>query len=319
MNSRIKIVGISLFGFFIILGLILNIFAAYQATNFTHFIDPNKKVSVLDENSSFEKKLSSVLFGIQIPKPKNAKVDLDFVEVDTVIADVNLEVWRFDMEPSKGIVALFHGYKSTKSALWREAQSFYRMGYSVVLVDFRASGNSDGMVCTIGYNEANDVVNVYNWIQVQYPNQPIYLYGISMGAAAVLRAVSVLDIHPNAIMVQSSFSTMNGATKNRFRLLGLPSWPMANLLTFWGGYVNDFDAFKLNPSEFAKQITTPTLVIHGVLDNRVSWEDSETIYDNLQGPKEFGVFSKSGHESMLNKEEANWVYLVTNFLESAKK
>ena len=319
MNRRIKIVGISLVGVIVILSLVLNIMAAFQAKNFTHFVEPNPTISVLDENSSLTKKISSVLFGVQIPKPQNQLVDLDFVEVDTIYGDVNLEIWRFDMEPSKGIVALFHGYKSTKSTMWREGRSFYRMGYSVILVDFRASGNSDGFVSTIGFYEAEDVVNTFNWCKENYPNQPIYLYGASMGAAATLRAVGELEIEPAGIMVQSAFSTMKGATINRFNLLGLPSWPLANLLTFWGGYINGFDAFVFNPIQYASKINTPTLVIHGSLDNRVSWEDSEGIYKNLQGPKEFGVFGKSGHESILNNEEANWVYLVTNFLDSTKK
>jgi alpha-beta hydrolase superfamily lysophospholipase len=304
-------IGLFLLGF-----ILLNSVAAFQAWSFTHFIEPNNSALELNENSSFRHKLESIVFGVEIPKPQNTPVDLDFIEVDTISGKVNLEVWRFDMEPSLGVVALFHGYKSSKSALWKEAQAFYRMGYTVILVDFRASGNSDGNQCTIGYFEALDVDNTLAWCTENYPNQKIFLYGISMGAAAILRSVSELDSNPDGIIVQSSFSNMLATSKNRFELMGIPSFPSAHLLTFWGGYLNDFNAFEHNPSEYAKNVNCPTLLIHGMLDNRVSWKDSKEIFENLKGEKEFGVFSKSGHESILNHEEANWVYLVTNFMQT---
>ena len=304
-------IGLFLFGF-----ILLNFVSAFQAWSFSHFLEPNNQTVELNEHSSFSHKLESIVFGVKIPKPQNTTVDFDFIDVDTIPGNINLEVWRFDMEPSLGVVALFHGYKSTKSALWKEAQAFYRMGYTVVLVDFRASGNSEGYQCTIGYYEALDVNNTLSWCKENYPDQKIFLYGISMGAAAILRSVGELHSQPDGIIVQSSFSNMLDTSKNRFKLMGIPQFPSAHLLTFWGGYLNDFNAFEHNPSAYAKKITCPTLLIHGMLDNRVSWEASKEIYENLKGEKEFGVFSKSGHESMLNHEEANWVYLVTNFMQT---
>ena len=300
----------------LILFISLNFIAAFQAWNFTHFETSVNSTVTLNENSSFTPKAKAILFGVKYPKPVNADVDLDFVQVDTIPGKYNLEIWRFDMEPSKGVVALFHGYKATKSSLWKEALAFYRMGYSVVLVDFRASGNSDGNQCTIGYYEAEDVQNTLAWCRTNYPNKNVFLYGVSMGAAAVIRSVGELHIKPDGILLQSSFATMLGTAKNRFELMGVPSFPSAHLLTFWGGYLNDFDALSFNPYQYAKNINCPTLIIHGMLDNRVSYTDSKSIYTNISGPKEFATFSKSGHESILNKEEANWIYLVTNFMET---
>lgn len=299
-----------------LLFVLLNFVAAFQSWNFTHFSKPDDNFEVLTENSSFWRKSKAILLGIKVPKPKNRNVDLDFVEVDTIQGETNLEIWRFDMEPSKGVVALFHGYKATKSSLWNEAQAFYRMGYTVILVDFRASGNSDGNQCTIGYFEAQDVSNTVDWCKENYPDQNVFLYGVSMGAAAILRSVGELNSQPDAILIQSSFATMLGTAKNRFNLMGLPEFPLAHLLTFWGGFLNDFDAYNYQPIRYAKNVHCPTLVIHGMLDNRVSYLDSKGIYTNISGPKEFATFSKSGHESILNKEEANWLYLVTNFMET---
>jgi alpha-beta hydrolase superfamily lysophospholipase len=315
-STRFKGLFIGFISITLMVFILLNVLAAFQAWNFTHFMKPDENYTPLNENSSIPKKAKSILFGIKMPKPKNSNLDLDFIEVDTILGDLNLEIWRFDMEPSKGVVALFHGYKATKSSLWNEALAFYRMGYTVILVDFRASGNSDGHQCTIGYYEAEDVSKTLVWSRKNYPNQKVFLYGISMGAASILRSVGELNAKPDGILVQSSFATMLGTAQNRFDLMGVPSFPSAQLLTFWGGYLNDFNALNHNPIEYAKNITCPTLVIHGMLDNRVSYEDSKNIFNNIQGPKEFATFGKSGHESILNKEEANWIYLVTNFMET---
>lgn len=307
-----------LFAFVILLlaFVFLNIIAKNHAEKFTHFSSQKQERIINIADSSFAVKSKALFWGIPISKPTNSEIDFDFVEIDTISGKLNLEIWKLDMEPSKGIVALFHGYRASKSSLWKEALAFYRMGYSVILVDFRASGNSDGDTCSIGYYEAEDVQNVIHWCNIEYPDKKIFLYGASMGAAAIMRAVSQLNINPNAIMLQSPFGTMLGAAKSRFKLMGVPAFPSAHLLTFWGGYINDFDAFSHNPMDYAKNIHCPTLLIHGQLDNRVSWEESKGIFDQLAGPKELATFGKSGHESILNHEEANWVYLVTNFMET---
>ncbi len=298
----------------ILLGFgILNFVAASHASKFTHFKNNNLNQSYTQKN---QVSFSQLILGIDLSKPLNDSIDLDFVEVDTIIGIENLEIWRLNMEPSLGVVALFHGYHATKSSLWPEALAFYRMGYSVILVDFRSSGNSTGNTCTLGYFEAEDVKSTYDYCRENYPDKNIFLYGSSMGAAAIARSVAQLKIEPEGILLQSSFPSMLSAVQQRFKMQGIPPFPSAQLVTFWGGYLNGFNAFRHNPVEYAPYITCPTLVIHGLLDDRVSYEESKHIYTQISGPKQLAVFGNSGHESILNKEEANWIYLVTNFMET---
>ncbi len=297
----------------LILFLALNFITASHAYHFTHF---ETSISEGGRVANSEVSISELFTGISLAKPINDSIDLDFVDIDTIHNKENIEIWHLDMEPSKGVVALFHGYRATKSNLWQEAMAFYRMGYTVVLADFRGSGNSSGRNCTIGYFEAEDVVTTFKFCKNQYPNQPVYLYGSSMGAAAITRAVGELKIEPHGILLQSSFPTMLSAVQARFKLQEIPPFPSAQLVTFWGGYLNGFNAFEHNPVDYAVHIQCPTLVIHGMLDDRISYEDSKAVYAAISGPKEIAVFGKSGHESILNKEELNWIYFVTNFMET---
>tara|TARA_R110002050_G_scaffold109799_1_gene221450 strand:- start:200338 stop:201321 length:984 start_codon:yes stop_codon:yes gene_type:complete len=301
---------------FILSFLGLNIFIAGQAWNFTHFVTSPVASGQLNSENTFWNKTKTTFIGVSIPKSINDSVDLDFVEVDTIHGEINLEIWRFDMEPSKGVVALFHGYNSSKSSLWKEAQAFYRMGYTVVLTDLRASGGSDGNQCSFGYYEATDVANTLTWCRNNYPQKKVFLYGVSMGAAAILKSVGSLHAKPDGIIIQSSFPSLHNALQNKMSPMVRSNFITSYLLTFWVGALNNFKALDFKSISDAKKVTCPTLVIHGMLDTQVSYEDSKSMYKNLKGPKELATFSKSGHESILTHEEANWVYLVTNFMQT---
>ena len=59
------------------------------------------------------------------------------------------------------------------------------------------------------------------------------LYGISMGAAAILRAVHSCGVQPDAIIVEAVFDRMLATVGHRFEVMGLPSFPGLKCL-FYG-------------------------------------------------------------------------------------
>jgi len=72
----------------------------------------------------------------------------------------------------------------------------------------------------------------------------------------------------------------------RFRSMNAPTFPMAGLLVFWGGLQNGFWAFGHNPTEYAKKINCPTLLMYGQQDDKVSRAEIDEIFANLAGQKE---------------------------------
>ena len=56
-----------------------------------------------------------------------------------------------------------------------------------------------------------------------------------MGAASVLRSVHSCGVQPDAIIAESVFDRMLTTVRHRFELMGVPSFPCAELLVFWGG------------------------------------------------------------------------------------
>jgi uncharacterized protein len=64
-----------------------------------------------------------------------------------------------------------------------------------------------------------------------------------MGAVAVVRAVAVAPVNPSAVIVEGLYDRILSAIRNRFGSMGLPSFPSAELLAFWGGVQMGFPAF----------------------------------------------------------------------------
>ena len=96
--------------------------------------------------------------------------------------------------------------------------------------------------------------------------------------------------------------------------MNIPSFPFAELLLFYGGIQTGFNPFKHNPTEYAKQIQIPTLVLYGAKDGRVTRKEIDQIYENLSGEKELVIFENSGHEIYLNDHKDDWSNEVDNFL-----
>jgi esterase/lipase len=109
---------------------------------------------------------------------------------------------------------------------------------------------------------------------------------------------------------------MYQTTAKRFSNMNVPAFPMAGLLLFWGGTLNGFWAFGHNPSEYAKNITCPTLLLYGEKDNRVSRKEINTIYFNLSGEKKLKTYPLSGHENYLKKYKKEWSSDVSTFLKT---
>src|SRR5690606_33688061 len=199
-----------------------------------------------------------------------------------------------------GTVLVFHGYLSNKSRMLDKAHEFYNLGYSVLLVDFMGSGGSDGHATTIGYDEAIQVRDAIAYLH-QSGTPKIILFGTSMGAVAILRAIHEYKVSPDAIILECPFGTMQQTVAARFDNMNIPTFPMANLLVFWGGAQHGFWAFAHNPQEYAQDVTCATLLMYGAKDKTVSRQETDNIYNNIKGNKQLVIFPEAGHENHLKK------------------
>lgn len=264
--------------------LCINVIAYLHAYKFTHF------AKLISERTSDPKELSplaksKILFtGIDNPRPKNKKYPLNEFRTIKINSTVVLECWQLRVPEAKGTVIMFHGYAGEKSSLLDRADEFLKLGYQVLLVDFMDSGGSEGDRTSIGFAEAEQVKDCYNYI-LNEGESNLILFGTSMGAAAILKSIADYPINPSSIIIECPFGSLYKTVKARFKLMNVPSFPMAGLLCFWGGVQNGYWAFSHNPSEYAKSVTCPVLLLFGEEDDRVGLDETNLIFKNLQGEK----------------------------------
>jgi pimeloyl-ACP methyl ester carboxylesterase len=137
-----------------------------------------------------------------------------------------------------------------------------------------------------------------------------------MGAAAVLRAISLGQISPAGLILECPFDRLSTTVKHRFRAMGVPSFPLADLLLLWGGIQKGFNAFAHNPDNYARAVQCPVLLMHGDCDPRVTLDEVKRVYQAIPGRKELKLFPRLGHELYVTAHPEVWKQNVEDFLKT---
>ncbi len=316
---RRRIIGLVLLGLSAFNGM-----AWMQAWNLTHYAPAGPVRLRPPEQWSLPERAWTILTGVQVPRPQNtaplaagvsAALPVPYRTERIALAGGEwLEVWQ-DAPPSpRGSMLLFPGYAMSKVSLLPVAAAFYGQGYRVILADYRGVGGSSGNDTTLGVREGADVAAVVAYARQTQPGGPLLLYGESLGAAAILRAVAHEGVQPSAVILEAPFNRLVDTVGNRFQALGLPAFPAAPTLVFWGSMQEGMDGFADNPVDYAAAVTCPTLLLHGDRDPRVTVAQTAAIYTAFAGPKQWVAFPTAGHESLYAADPARWHAAVRPFL-----
>lgn len=301
----------------LIIFIMMNVVAFFHAYKFTHFTE--EKVSKTDsKNISSYEKMITLLFGINNPRPQNNTLPIQQYETIILQSNKKIECWYIKRDSSKGTIILFHGYGGDKSSLIDKSNEFIKLGFSTLLVDFMGSGGSEGNQTTIGFKESEEVKTCIEYLTL-IGEKNIYLFGTSLGAVAIMKSINDYKLTPKGIILECPFGSMYETTCARFNSMKVPTFPMASLLVFWGGLQNGFWAFVHKPTEYAKNIACPTMLLYGQQDEKVSRGEIDRICANLQGNKRLETFPLAGHENYLVKYKGKWVESINALIKSTEK
>ncbi len=311
------VVGVLLVGF-----ALLNLLAYQHAWSMMHFTADRHKTGE-PESLSFGQKIMVLLCGVKITRPETKDRPTTLSPECKVLTipgtnGIRLGAWYCPGPPQSPLVILFHGYIGEKSGTLPEAKALLELGCSVLLVDFRGSGDSSENYTTIGYKEAEDVAAAFTYSQEHLPHSKIILYGQSMGACAVLRAVHSCGVRPDAILIEAVFDRMLTTVQHRFEAMKIPSFPCAQLLIFWGGRQIGFNGFSHNPMDYAAAVNCPALFLHGTLDPRAHIEEARRVFEAVPSFKRFAEFPDCGHEAAAKRFPEKWKDAVGPFLKETE-
>lgn len=290
-----------IYQFIIITFIILNILSYAGAYYLTHFNYSNRQVT-------------------------SKKPDEIGLKYETKRISINnnewLDTWFIPVEnKSNGTVLLFPGNNGSKAKqLLAPARVFHNLGYDTLLVDFRGLGASSGNSTTIGVRESEDVALTVNYAEQLKLQHPYILYGVSMGSAAILKAIADEDknINPEAIILEAPFARLVNAVSSRLKAINIPTFPVTQLMVFWGGIQHGFNGFTHNPVNYASAVECPTLILQGKQDKWTSIKEINKILQNLQGSKQLVIFPDAGHDLLVTVDKQLWQRSIEKFLKGIK-
>ena len=233
---------------------------------------------------------------------------------------VLLRGWKVrSKNPNGNWVLLFHGQADNRVGTIGQSEFLLRAGYSVVMMDARAHGASEGSIATYGWLERNDTRAVIDALLVQqpppgiavqmhppfgwhggsgdFPAPPavppphIFALGESMGAGIVLQAAAA-DPRIEAVVAESPFASLREATYDYAGLQKYP-WlgktffaPGAWTLLYRGERIAGFPVAEVSPEHAVAARAFPVLLICDENDVVLPCRHAEMIYAAARGRKE---------------------------------
>jgi len=222
--------------------------------------------------------------------------------------------WFIPGKKGKGAIALMHGVHSNRLSMLDRARFLSHEGFTVLLFDFQAHGESAGKHITFGYLESKDAKAAINFLQSSASEEKIGLIGVSMGGAAALLASPPLDV--NAMILEMVYPTIKQAVSDRLSMrLGKWSGVLTPLLTWQLKPRLGIDADALRPIDKVGNIRAPKLFIVGAEDQHTTLEESREMFKVASEPKELWIVKGAKHVDLHQVARQEYEQRVLDFFE----
>lgn len=190
-------------------------------------------------------------------------------------------------------ILYLHGARWSLTGQLFRIEELRDFGFSVLAIDYRGFGKSDGDVPTetTVYEDAHAA---WDWLAARQPDPAKrYIYGHSLGGAVAVDLAASLSAADGAVprkgaaaglIVESSFTTLEDMAK----ALTYPWLPIGLLLS------QKFDSM----SKMAN-VHMPALIVHGAADRFVPARFSEALYAAAPGPKKLLLIDGGTHNNSM--------------------
>jgi uncharacterized protein len=215
-----------------------------------------------------------------------------------------LRGWLLQGRKGAGAVVLMHGIRASRLDMLSRARFLSAAGYSILLFDFQAHGESAGKHITAGYLESRDARAAVDFARANFPGERIGVIGISMGGAAALLASPPLDVQ--ALVLEMVYPTLEQAIDNRLEMrLGGWAGALSPLITVQLKLRLGVSADDLRPINHVGRVACPKLFIAGAEDRHTTLAESKSLFETAGAPKEFWAVEGAAHVDLhaLKKQE----------------
>ena len=262
----------------------------------------------------------------QIEQADQAFLSAGAVRADLVATtpdSIVLRGWKVRAaRPNGDWVLLFHGRSQNRLSMMNYARFLLASGYSVVMMDARAHGESGGSIATYGHIERFDSSAILDALMAGEQPRHVFALGESMGAAVALQSAAV-EPRIEGVVAEGAFRNLHEvmydyAGLRTSALLGKTLFrPAAILAVHETEHKLGFDFDSVSPEAAVAKRDFPVLLISGLSDHNIPKRHAQAIYNAAAGRKELWLVPGAGHQQAMKKAPAEFQQRVLKFLASA--
>ncbi len=216
--------------------------------------------------------------GTPLPADYPFAFEQRFEEIRVAVPGASLDALHFMQPHPRGLVFFIHG-NAGNLATWTTGVDFYRrINYDLFIFDFRGYGKSTGRIDSEAQLDA-DVRAAWDAIAPAYRDQPIVIYGRSLGAALAARLAR--DVNPRLLVLVTPFTSLAAISRREYPFV--PAWLLK---------------YPLRTDAVIGDIRSPILLLHGTDDAVIPLAESERLRQLARAPTELLVVAGAGHNDI---------------------
>ena len=208
-----------------------------------------------------------------------------------------------------GTIVLLHGRRGRKESLLRVAERFTAIGFRCLIPDLPAHGESPMAHVAYGASTLEKTLPstliTHARQTLGWPNadEPIGLWGMSMGGALATAAAASSPDEWKALMILCSFDDLNSVLSDKLDQLAGPLAPalqhaLQSLVHRRSGLAIE----EVKPNHWAALLPPqlPVFVAHGDADSLIHHARGQTLFDAFPGrDKKWLTVTDAGHHNIL--------------------
>lgn len=211
-----------------------------------------------------------------------------------------LDGWFVPKERARASVLILHGNAGNISHRLDTIAMFHRLGYNVLIFDYRGYGRSTGKPSEVGLYRDAQAAWEYLARQRGVPPERIILFGESLGGA--MAAWLAAREHPGALVLSSAFLSVPELAADLYPWL--PARWLARL--------------RYDTRAALAEVTCPVLIAHSPEDEIVPFRHGQALFAAAAEPKVFLSLAGGHNDGFIFRREA-WVEVLADFLRNHLK
>lgn len=187
--------------------------------------------------------------------------------------------WYIPAPAGSPALVVMHGWGSNAGMMLPLAGPLHAAGYSLLLVDARCHGRSDGDSFASLPRFAEDIEAAVGWLAGQpgIDPQAIGIVGYSVGAGAALLAASRQPAI-RAVVSLAAFAHPAAMMRRWLATKGIPLWPLGAYVLAYVQRVIGHRFDDIAPCHVISRVNCPVLIVHGLADATVPVNEAREIY-----------------------------------------